>query len=378
MGYRKFKGDQIFTGKVFAPQNSVLITGETGAIEAIVPEAEAGDDIRKVDGIISPGFINAHCHLELSHMKGLVPQGTGMVDFLLQIMQQRNSNRDLIAEAIAAAENEMLAAGIVAVGDICNTDDTLIQKQQGRLYYHNFIECSGFVPAAAHSRFESANQLLLQMEKISPCTIVPHAPYSVSPELFQLVGSAAAGKTCTMHNQESAAENEFFLSGEGGFRKLFAAIGVSLDFFHPPHTTSLQAVWPLLTAAQKMILVHNVVTSQDDLSLVKEHPGLFFCLCPNANRYINNSLPPVELLLDNSCTIVLGTDSLASNETLSILAEIKTLHQGFPELPIATLFQWATSNGAIALGIDQQYGTFEKNKRPGIINVSDWTVKRLL
>lgn len=372
MGYRKFKADQLFTGNGFAPQGSVLVTDEKGLIEAIIPQEEAGSDINELRGILSPGFINCHCHLELSHLKGVVPPGTGMVPFLLAIMSQRNNKPHQIADAIAQAESEMLSSGIVAVGDICNTDHTINHKLRGGMYYRNFIEVSGFTGAAAGVRFQNAIALLKALKPTGPSAIVPHAPYSVSPELFELVAEQSAGQIITMHNQESQAENEFFQSGNSEMRKLYAAIGVDLSFFSPPGCSSLQAVLQWLDRSASTILVHNVLTSQEDIdSLVKK--GLMnrtiFCLCPNANQYINGSLPPVDLFLENNTEIVLGTDSLASNHQLSIYEEIKTILKGFPQLTLETALQWATINGARALGIEDRYGSFEKGKQPGLVQI---------
>ncbi|ULQ51205.1 amidohydrolase family protein [Flavihumibacter fluvii] len=385
MGYRKFKAGQLFTGKQFVPPDSVLVVRENGQIEAIIPDSEAGEDLQPVNGILSPGFINSHCHLELSHMKGLVPPGTGMVPFLLAIMQQRNARRENMEEAMAAAEGAMIDSGIVAVGDICNTGDTIIQKLKKRLTYVNFIECSGFVPAGAGSRFDAASQLLVQLSATGKSSIVPHAPYSVSPELFRLIDHASAGQIVTMHNQESAAENDFFLTGKSPFRQLFETLGVDIDFFSPPGKSSLQAVWQWLQQPGKLILVHNVVTSQEDLSVipghrddVKQQPELFFCLCPNANQYINNTLPPVELLLANQCTITLGTDSLASNTQLNILEEINSLLKAFPVLNMETVLSWATLNGARALGISDRFGSFEKGKEPGLVQIENGKIRRIL
>lgn len=385
MGYRKFKGDQIFTGKVFAPENSVLITGLTGDIEAIVPETEAGDDIQQVGGIISPGFINAHCHLELSHMKAVIPPGSGMVNFLLAVMQQRNSDPDAIAIAMDQAEQTMLDNGIVAVGDICNTADSIPQKLKQRLSYVNFIECSGFIPDSAGARFEAAKQLREKLAATGYTSIVPHAPYSVSTELFQMISDASVGHVSTIHNQESTAENDFFLTGESSFRQLFESIGVDISFYEVPHKTSLQAVWPYLKQSSRLILVHNTVTSQADIDTIMEYGQtehetreIFFCLCPNANLYINNQLPPVELFLQNGCNIVLGTDSLSSNHELNILAEIKTIMEAFPSVQLETALEWATINGAEALGISHQFGSFENRKKPGLVQIDGWKCKRIL
>lgn len=374
MGYRKFKADQLFTGNGFAPPGSVLVTDEKGLIETILPDEEAGLDIIELRGILSPGFINCHCHLELSHLKGAVPPRTGMVPFLLAIMARRNNNADQILQSITDAESEMLSAGIAAVGDICNTDHTLRQKLKGGLFYRNFIEVSGFAGSAAGSRFQNAIALLEAFSPTGPSSIVPHAPYSVSPELFDLVAEQSAGQIITMHNQESQAENEFFLTGNSEMRKLYETIGVDISFFSAPGTSSLQAVLPWLNRSASTILVHNVLTSQDDIdTLVKKglKNATIFCLCPNANQFINGLLPPVDLFLKNNSEIVLGTDSLASNHQLSIYEEIKTLLKGFPQLPLETTLRWATINGAKALGIDDRYGSFEKGKQPGLVQINE-------
>ncbi len=155
MAYLKFKADKLFDGYRFSDDNAVLITDEEGVIEAIVPIDQAGDDVQQLSGILSPGFINCHCHLELSHMKGLIPEGTGLVKFVLNVVQQRHFPDEEILQAIEKAEDEMLANGIVAVGDICNNALTVSQKTKGRLYYHNFIEASGFNPHIAQQRFQA-------------------------------------------------------------------------------------------------------------------------------------------------------------------------------------------------------------------------------
>jgi aminodeoxyfutalosine deaminase len=385
MGYRKFKADQLFTGKSFAPEHSVLITRADGSIENIVPLQQAGEGVEEIDGTLTPGFINCHCHLELSHMQGLIPPGTGMVNFLLAVIQQRNTHHEKLLLSIAAAEQTMLNAGIVAVGDICNTADTLIQKKTQRLLYHNFIECSGFLPAVASGRFEAALAMQQQLAVTGKTTLAPHAPYSVSDALFQLISQSVHGQLSTMHNQESQAENDFFLTGSGDFGRLFGQLGMDISFYKPPQTTSLQAVWPWLQHLTKLILVHNTFINQHDLDFIqltntanRKLPELYFCLCPNANIYINNQLPPIDLLLKNNCRIVLGTDSLASNQQLSIYEEIKTIRRHFPLIPMQTLLTWATLNGAEALGIAEVFGSFEKGKKPGIVQIHRDSSHRLL
>ena len=117
MKYRKFSADKIFNGFEFFNHEHVLITDETGRVEGLVPQSEAGDDIEKFSGILSPGFINAHCHLELSHLKDVIPPHTGLIPFLLDVVGKRDFPMDIILDRIEKAEQEMYDDGIVAVGD---------------------------------------------------------------------------------------------------------------------------------------------------------------------------------------------------------------------------------------------------------------------
>ena len=371
--YRKFKADQIFTGHEVLPGNHILITDNTGLIIDVVNEHDAGEDIEVHSGLLSPGFINCHCHLELSHMKGLIPKHTGLVDFVFKIVNERHFEKEEILAAIEKGENEMLQNGIVAVGDICNNELTIPQKLKSNLYYHNFIEASGFPPVVASIRFQKALGFYDSYNAALPAnSIVPHAPYSVSPELFKLINEFPGNNILTIHNQEIAAENNFFEKKEGDLLKMYEKMGIDISFFKPSGKTSLQTWLPYFTKEQSIISVHNVSTSETDIKFAKPRTSNFepqtsFCLCPNANLYISNKLPVVNLFIDNGCKIVLGTDSLASNDQLDILEEIKTLSKYFPGLQLSMLLKWATINGAKALGIEHIYGSFEKGKKPGVV-----------
>ena len=371
--YRKFSADHIFTGHGILQQH-VLITDATGIIVDVVDKKEAGEGLEDFKGLLSPGFINCHCHLELSHMKGLVPKHTGLVDFVFKVVNERHFEEREILPAIENAENEMLQNGIVAVGDICNNTFTIPQKTRGRLAYHNFIETSGFPPTVAGSRFQRAVDIYNSYSASLPAnSIVPHAPYSVSPEMFRMINEFPGNDLLTIHNQETAAEDELFEKGTGDLHRMYEKMGIDISFFKPSGRSSLQTWLPHFTNGQSIISVHNVCTSEEDIEFII-HPArggtkfkINFCLCPNANLYISNALPDVNMLNQYACSIVLGTDSLASNDQLSILEEIKTLQENFKDLKLSSLLQWATINGARALNMDKQLGSFEKGKRPGVL-----------
>lgn len=391
MAYLKFQGEGIFTGREILSAHQVLITNEKGIIEEIIPATEAGEDVQQYAGLICPGFVNAHCHLELSHLKGLLPEKTGLVDFVTGVMQHRNFTPEKIQAAIAAAEAAMQDNGIVAVGDICNTDHTAAQKVQSALDWYNFIEVGGFIPQLAPVRFKQARKVYEGFAGQQPATgsnrasITPHAPYSVSNELFALIDQFSAGKVISVHNQETPEEDAFFMSGISRFRQLYTLLGADISFFEHPGCSSLQYWLPRVANPAAVLLVHNTCTTEADIRFAQQvaagrQQTLYWTLCPNANLYIEGRLPHVELLRQYQCAITVGTDSLASNWQLSILSELQTLRTHFTDIPLSELLQWATLNGAQALRMHDKLGSFEKGKQPGILAVDKRldNVKRLL
>lgn len=387
--YRKIKGDRIFTGTTLTDPGQVLITTEDGTVVDTIPEVDAGEGLENFEGIISPGFINAHCHIELSHLKNKIAQQSGLVNFVQDVMGKRETDEEVKQEAMRFAEDELYNSGTVAVGDICNTNDSLLLKKNSKLYWHNFIEISGFIDPGAQKRFNEASSIKSNFEKLYTNTskknkgdvsYSPHAPYSVSEKLFGLINNATHGKIISIHNQESTAEDELYRKISGAFLALYKNLGIDIGSFTASGKSSLQTWLPYFTNGQQIISVHNSFTSEGDVLFAKQITSdnqLYYCLCPNANLYIENVLPPVEMLLRNNCNIVLGTDSYASNSLLNIFEEIKTIRKYFPNIPLHEVLKWATLNGALALGIENICGSFEKGKRPGVVAITDTGVKRI-
>ena len=373
--YRKYKPATIFTGTEMLPPGFVLITTELGVIEAIVPEGAAGGAILELDGVLSPGFINAHCHIELSHLKGVIPTGTGLVNFVQQVISKRDGlnvgpeeHTAFKQNAMQLAADELYTTGTVAVGDICNTTDSLFVKQQSPLYWHNFIEVSGFVDATAGNRMQAAGEIMNIFSNslsLNNQSLSPHAPYSVSKKLFKLINEKTAGQLVSIHNQETLAENELYQHKSGNFLKLYENLGIQIDNFLPSGKSSMQTWAPYFTNKQSIIAVHNTFTQPNDI--IAGGAAVTYCICINANLYIENKLPPIEMLMENNCQIVLGTDSYASNRNLNIMEEINTIQKNFPGISLQIILQWATLNGAKTLGIEDSYGSFEKGKKPGLV-----------
>ena len=379
--YQKFQASQVFTGtQMLDGADQVLITKADGTVEAIVSVSEAGDDVQQLNGILSPGFVNAHCHLELSHMKGMIPAHTGLQEFVKQIVALRQVAPEAIQEAIIAAESEMIANGIVAVGDISNTLDTLNQKAKHHLAYYSFVELYDLDPTRAEDKIVEGLEIQKQFqENCVRASLVPHAPYSVTNNLWNLLSTHFGIHTISMHNQETIDENEFFKTKSGSFLGMYERTKVNLDFFEATGKSSLQSILPIFKKAHHGILVHNSFTSADDIQAVHATmDNAFWCLCPNANQYIEQTMPPIELLRSEKAKMVIGTDSYASNWSLSVLDELKTIQHHHPQIPLGEMLQWATLNGAQALQMDKHLGSFEKGKKPGVVLIKDFNATLLV
>ena len=359
---------------------TVLITDRSGLIIDLVNIEEAGDGIEEFKGIISPGFVNAHCHLELSHLKGRIPENTGLVEFVQQVMNNRSKGNEHQLEAMEQAVSKMYHSGIVAVGDICNSTDSIAVKKSSKILWHNFIEVSGFVGETANARLEAMKLVSDQFKNelpFQPKTLSPHAPYSVSKKLFHLLNEHTEAQLITIHNQESADEDELYLAKQGGFLDLYNNFEIDISSFEPTGKSSVQSWLPYFNKQQSILSVHNTYTSKSDIDFLikysEKHSSLFsYCICINANDYIEQKNPPIEMLMNSDCNVVIGTDSLASNHQLNILEELKTIQlSNNPIFPLSILLKWATINGAKALQLDSLVGSFEKGKKPGVVLIEN-------
>ena len=312
-------------------------------------------------GILCPGFVNAHCHLELSHLLGKAEKGKGFLDFIGTIQQRDSSTAIEKQITINKAEQQMITNGIVAVGDICNTTDTLSQKQKSNLQYYNFIEVFGVKDNLANQIISDAKYLRNQFRKVGQkATISPHAPYSVPPKLMKEIKKLFSNEDelMTIHMQETKHENELFEHKRGSFYNWLKEINASPEVCN--NRTKSNSVLEEL-GNKKILLVHNTFAKKKNIS------DNYYCTCPKANLYIENALPDYSIFdVDKLCV---GTDSLASNNSLSILEELRIIEEN-SNFDLNTLLKIACKNGAEALGFEK-LGTFEKGKIPGVNLIFD-------
>ncbi|MDF2437566.1 MAG: cytosine deaminase-like metal-dependent hydrolase [Bacteroidota bacterium] len=371
---RHLTADYIFTASSEPIKNGVITVDSTGTIVDVQPQGES-INAEYFKGIICPGFINTHCHLELSHFKGEISEKAGMMGFIKELLSKRpHFSSEKIQQGIEDAESEMKKNGIVAVGDISNDNSSFLQKSKENLKYHTFLECFDLDASRADAEFFKAQSLKHELTNLCSkgsevrSSIVPHAPYTVSEKLFSLIKSEALrnNSILSIHNQESAAENEFFESHTGLMFEAFSRMGVNMNDFPKSEMNSLRTIFARLPLSQKILFVHNTFTSANDIEWANSAiSDLYWCTCPNANLYIENRLPDYNIFLKDNVKVTVGTDSLASNWSLSILDELKTITRHFPHIPLETLIVWATKNGAEFLGF-KELGTIEKGKKPGL------------
>ncbi len=176
-------------------------------------------------------------------------------------------------------------------------------------------------------------------------------------------------------------KTNFFWKVQGSLVEMYNMMKIDNSFYMPQKLRSLQIYFTNFSKASSVILVHNTFTKQEDIDYINKvktsNQLVSFCICANANLYIENTLPPVEMLWQNKLNIVIGTDSLASNHQLNILEELKTISKNFSHIPTETLLQWATINGARALQMENELGSFEKGKQPGIVLIENISDKKL-
>ena len=345
----------------------------------IVAVGESGPDDEVLSGAIVPGFVNSHCHIELSHLHGKFRKGTGMAGFIDQINALRDwAGADVKARLTKEWMDKMWNDGVAAMADISNDDSSFKVKSSHRLYTRTFLEVFGSEPEMCEGVMADVTELKKTADSHGiDAAPTPHSCYTMSPQL--LSASAAAGLESgylSYHSQESQEEEDLLISGSGAMYENRKRSGMST----PPVTgeSSLKYFIDRLADAkpapydEHILLVHNVCLKQDDIDAARKvMNNVFWAICPLSNIFIHNALPPVPLMRKNGLAITVGTDSLSSNDDLDIVKELVCIRQNFPEVPMNEILVWACLNGARFLSKDDILGSIAPGKRPGIVFVSN-------
>ena len=346
---------------------SIISTGLCAADEDVAP------------GAIVPGFVNAHCHVELSHLHKKFRKGTGMAGFIDQINELRDwAGREAKIKLVREWMDKMWEDGVSAMADISNDDSSFEVKKDHKMYTRTFLEVFGSEPHMCEGVMQDVTKLSeIADEAGIDAAPTPHSCYTMSPQL--LSASAAAGLEkgyLSYHSQESQEEEDLLRYGSGAMYDNRKRSGMST----PPVTgeSSLKYFLDRLAEAapapyaQHILLVHNVCLEQEDIDAAgKVMKNVYWAICPLSNIFIHNALPPIPLMRKNGLAIALGTDSLSSNDDLDMVKEMYCLHSNFPEVPMAEILTWASLNGARFLSKDSVLGTLTPGKRPGLVRINE-------
>jgi len=357
------KGDHI--------KNGVVAIDKSGMVRGVYEEADPEIADRKkerYEGVLIPGFVNAHCHIELSHMLGKTERGTGLPRFLLDVIKKRDAKEKDMLSQMKAADEMMYNNGIQAVGDHVNTGLSAKVKEESPIQYHTFVEVMAMSKEDIQPRVDKARDIEFFFDH-NHTSITPHSPYSCAKDLFKAFRDLVnEDNILSIHNQESEEENKLYRYRTGAFLDFYEEMGLDASMFKAQARNSIQSYLSHLPKNNPLILVHNTYMSLKDVDFIERlGRDVFYCVCPKANLYIEQSLPKILNFIPDQDRMIVGTDSLASNDTLDILEELKALTANFERLDFAQVLQWATINGAKALGLDSVLGSIEVGKKPGLL-----------
>ena len=357
----------IHNGFVELDDNGVVL--KTGKSEDISSEKEY------YDGAVVPGFVNAHCHLELSSMRGKFRKGTGMAGFIDQINELRDSTtNEQKLEAISYWMKTLWNRGVSAMADISNCSDTFAEKSTSPIYTRTFLEVFGTEPEDCDAVMDGVRELKKTADSFGiDAAPTPHACYTMSPELLTAVSKEGLKSGfLSFHSEETQEEEDMMISGTGAMYENRVRAGMSV----PPVTgeSSLMYFIDRLEKAhaapfdEHILLVHECCMTEEGTEAVKKvmnHP--YVALCPCSNIFIHNALPPVDMIRRSGIKITVGTDSLSSNDDLDMVRELFCLQENFPQIPLGEMIFWATANGADFLGKGDVYGKMLPGMKPGLV-----------
>lgn len=319
----------------------VATLDETGTVVDMArsQRVDSLSDVEFYNGILIPPLVNAHCHLELSHLRGAIAPGGGLCRFAREVVSMRGGRPEVVRATAEYRDARMWSEGIGIAGDVSNDAVSFAVKKKSRIAYHTFIELSGLY-SGARARAEATLAAAGELDH----SLTPHSTYSLYEADFRHAATTGEGPL-SVHFMESVAERELF-EGRGELFDWYMERGLEVDFLH--YGSPAERIIRNVPSSRRIMLVHNTFMGREELDALAARFGdnLTLALCPRSNIYISGTLPPVAMLRRSGVRIALGTDSLASNSSLSLVEEMKLL----PDAPLEELLGWVTSNGAEALG----------------------------
>lgn len=360
----------IQNGTVALYEGKINAVGTEVEVRALYPDAV----VDSYPGVLMPPLVNAHMHLELSVFPGETPleKSRTFTDWVEDLLARRFETEISENELYATIKREIQKQynlGVVAIGDIGNQEISWLdaRKSNDLPHIYRMIELlgsSGEAVAASLGRLNGFDTSL---------AVTAHAPYSTRAELLQAIKNRCGerGHVFSIHTAEVDEEKDFLLSQTGIFQEFLEKMGVwdGAFFEHGPLSKgTIDYFQKLNLLDDHTLLVHCVHVSDNDLQIIKDS-GAHVCICPGSNAYLHSGIAPVGRMIHHGITPALGTDSRASNLTLNIWDEMQCLHQEHPDVGASEILTMATLGGAMALHLENDYGSLEKGKQASFIHV---------
>lgn len=360
-------------------RNGFVEYSEDGTVTTVGACEDPASEEHFFQGAIVPGFVNAHCHVELSHLHRKFRKGTGMAGFIDQINELRDwAGHEVKTRLVKEWMDKMWSDGVSAMADISNDDSSFPVKASHPMYTRTFLEVFGSEPHMCEGVMTDVLQLNAAADAAGiDAAPTPHSCYTMSPQLLSASAGAGLEKGyVSYHSQESMEEEDLIRYGSGAMYENRKRSGMST----PPVTggSSLEYFIDRLADVRKgpydehILLVHNVCLSQTDIDVAKKvMNNVYWAVCPLSNIFIHDALPPIPLMRDNKLNIMVGTDSLSSNDDLDMVRELYCLHENFPDVTMNELLVWACLNGARFLSKDEILGSLTPGKKPGLVFIGN-------
>jgi cytosine/adenosine deaminase-related metal-dependent hydrolase len=322
--------------------------------------------------LLSPGLINCHNHLELTSLGPRIHRTKIFTDWLDEVRELRDSlDDDYLVESTARGVDESVAAGVTTVVDHCKSGTArkaLESKPIRAIIAHELIAFDRKTFAQRKPEWEE--RLAWPESERFRHGLAPHAPYSTSRELLKWVKRYKDEHdfVVSMHTQEHPEEVEFLKTGRGYFHDFLEHLGIPQDEFDPPGVGPVQYLNDLGLLGEKFILVHGNYLTDEDVETIRTS-GTTVCYCPRSHHYFYHENHPLPTLLKAGINVVLGTDSMVSNWSLSLLEEMQYVYKNYDGISPETIFSMATRNGARAIGEEKKLGCLAEGYAADIIAI---------
>lgn len=311
-------------------------------------------------GVLMPALVNTHTHLELSALKGRLPLDQGFQVWVEALIELRAAlSDDELRQGVADGIAELRISGCAAAGEISSlgmSRDLFRSSALMGVWFHEFLGAD-----VDPSELPNIQPVVDGMAGVA---VAGHAPHTTSSVLLTKLKKITRQKESvfSIHIAESGDEIEFLQTGKGKWADFLRSRGIDFSDWGLPYPSPLHYIDQLGLVDEHTILVHLLRASRGAFERIAEK-GAWVCLCPRSNQNLHQRLPDVEAMRRAGVKLCLGTDSLASVDSLRLLDEMAFLHRAFPSLPPDMILSMATINGARALGIDRYIGSLEPGKQ---------------